>query len=76
MELWDVVSIYVSVHPSDDVHPGPNAVSKAPSDIRQTMIPAKLKPVDIKVDDNPHPMTAQPSQYRGGKSFEVTVTGI
>ena len=60
----------------NDVLPGPNAASNTPSDIRQTMSPAKSKPVDIKVDDRPHPMVAHPIQYRGGKSFEVTVAGI
>ena len=39
-------------------------------------MPAKLKPVDISVEDSPQPTAAQPIHMRGGTSFEVIVAGI
>ena len=60
----------------NDVLPGPNAASKTPREMRATRMPAKLNPVDINVDDSPHPMAAHPIHMRGGNSLDVTVAGI
>lgn len=59
-----------------DVQPGPNAASNTPKNTLAAMIPAKLNPVDINVEDKPQPIAAHPIQKRGGNNLDVTVAGI
>ena len=54
---------------------GPKQASKTPKPIRQTISTAKLKPVDIRVEQILHPIAAAPNHSFGGKSFIVIVAG-